>query len=66
MRDVDLKLFYNQVTFSDQSNGFLINVPSNVFLYANTFHTVSAAVDFIESKIDQQMFRLRPLAGFAI
>jgi len=47
MKNYDLKFQYDQVTLSDQSNGFLANVPTNVLLYGDTFYAVSAVVDFV-------------------
>ena len=47
MRNTDLKLQYDQVKLSDNSNGFLANVPAGVTLYGAKFHVISAAVDFI-------------------
>ena len=47
MKNTDLKLQYDQVKLSDNSNGFLANVPTNVNLYGTTFHVISAVVDFV-------------------
>jgi Gram-negative porin len=47
MKDTDFKFQYDQVKLSDNSNGFLANVPANVSLYGATFHVISAVVDFI-------------------
>jgi hypothetical protein len=47
MRNTDLKLQYDQVKLSDNSNGFLANVPAGVTLYGAKFHVISAVVDFI-------------------
>jgi Gram-negative porin len=47
MKNTDLKLQYDQVKLSDNSNGFLANVPANVSLYGAKFHVISAVVDFI-------------------
>jgi Gram-negative porin len=47
MKNTDLKLQYDQVKLSDNSNGFLANVPRNVILYGTTFHVISAVVDFV-------------------
>ncbi|MGA7748951.1 MAG: porin [Gallionella sp.] len=47
MKDTDIKFQYDQVKLSDDSNGFLANVPPNVTLYGQTFHVISAVVDFI-------------------
>jgi predicted porin len=47
MKNTDFKLQYDQVKLSDNSNGFLANVPANVSLYGAKFHVLSAVVDFI-------------------
>jgi hypothetical protein len=47
MKDTDVKFQYDQVKLSDNSNGFLANVPANVTLYGQTFHVISAVVDFV-------------------
>jgi hypothetical protein len=47
MRNTDLKLQYDQVRLSDNSNGFLVNVPANVNLYGTRFHVISAVADFV-------------------
>jgi hypothetical protein len=47
MKNTDLKFQYDQVKLSDNSNGFLANVPANVILYGQTFHVITAVVDFI-------------------
>ena len=47
MKNADLKLQYDQVKLSNDSNGFLANVPSNVTLYGAKFHVFSAVVDFV-------------------
>lgn len=47
MKNTDFKLQYDQVKLSDNSNGFLANVPANVSLYGAKFHVISAVVDFI-------------------
>ena len=47
MRNFDFKVQYDRVTLSDNSNGYLINVPTNVILYGTTFHVISAVVDFV-------------------
>jgi len=47
MRNFDFKVQYDRVTLSDNSNGYLINVPTNVVLYGSTFHVISAIVDFV-------------------
>lgn len=46
-RDTAFKLQFDQVTLSDNSNGYLANVPDNVFLYGSSFHVISAVVDFV-------------------
>ena len=47
MKNTDLKLQYDQVKLSDNSNGLLANVPTNVILYGTTFHVISVVVDFV-------------------
>jgi hypothetical protein len=47
MRNTDLKFQYDQVTLSDNSNGFLANVPAGVDLSGQSFHVISAVVDFV-------------------
>lgn len=47
MRNYDFKIQYDQVKLSDNSNGFLRNVPPNVILYGTKFHVISAVVDFV-------------------
>jgi len=47
MRNTDFKLQYDQVKLSDNSNGFLANVPANVILYGERFHVISAVFDFV-------------------
>lgn len=47
MRNTDFKLQYDQVKLSDNSNGFLANVPANVTLHGAKFHVISAVVDFV-------------------
>jgi hypothetical protein len=47
MKDTDFKFQYDQVKLSDNSNGFLANVPAGVTLYGETFHVIAAVVDFI-------------------
>jgi len=47
MRNFDFKVQYDRVTLSDNSNGYLANVPANVTLYGTTFHVISAVVDFV-------------------
>jgi hypothetical protein len=46
-KDTDLKFQLDQVKLSDNSNGFLANVPANVTLYGSKFYVISAVVDFI-------------------
>jgi hypothetical protein len=46
-RNYDFKIQYDQVTLSDNSNGYLINVPPGVILYGSKFHVISAVVDFV-------------------
>ena len=47
MRNTDLKFQYDRVTLSDNSNGFLANVPPGVDLSGQSFHLISAVVDFV-------------------
>ncbi|MGC2165781.1 MAG: hypothetical protein WA632_07185 [Gallionella sp.] len=47
MRNSDVKVQYDQVTLSNDSNGFLSNVPGNVSLQGSRFHVVSVATDFL-------------------
>lgn len=47
MKNTDLKLQYDQVKLSDNSNGFLANVPEDVNLYGTSFHVISAVADFV-------------------
>jgi predicted porin len=47
MRNFDFKIQYDQVKLSDNSNGYLINVPTGVILYGSKFHVISAVVDFV-------------------
>ena len=47
MRHTDFKVQYDQVRLSDESNGYLGNVPSGVTLYGQKFHVISAVLDFI-------------------
>jgi hypothetical protein len=46
-RNWDFKIQYDQVKLSDNSNGYLINVPTGVTLYGSNFHVISAVVDFV-------------------
>jgi hypothetical protein len=47
MKDTDFKLQLDQVKLSDNSNGFLANVPAGADLSGQTFHVISAVVDFV-------------------
>ncbi len=47
MKKADLKLQYDRVKLSADSNGHLINVPAGTILYGGTFHVFSVTVDFI-------------------
>jgi hypothetical protein len=47
MRNTDFKFQYDQVRLSDTSNGYLANVPTGVDLSGQTFHVISAVVDFV-------------------
>jgi hypothetical protein len=47
VKNVDLKLQYDRVKLSDNSNGYLVNLPVNTILYGTNFHVISAVVDFI-------------------
>ena len=47
MRNYDFKIQYDLVKLSDNSNGYLINVPTGVTLYGSRFHVISAVVDFV-------------------
>lgn len=47
MKNTDFKFQYDMVQLSDNSNGFLANVPSGVTLYGSKFHVISAVVDFV-------------------
>jgi opacity protein-like surface antigen len=47
MRNWDFKIQYDQVKLSDNSNGYLINVPTGVTLYGSKFHVISVVVDFV-------------------
>jgi hypothetical protein len=46
-KNFDLKLQYDSITLSDNSNGFLVNVSPNQNLYGSTFNLFSAVVDFL-------------------
>ena len=43
----DIKAQFDQVTLSNNSNGYLINVPANTTLYGSTVNLLSAVVDFV-------------------
>lgn len=45
--DTDLKFQLDQVKLSNNSNGFLANVPANVNVYGSKFYVISVVVDFI-------------------
>ena len=47
MKNFDFKAQYDRITVSDNSNGYLINVPANLILYGTTFHVINAVVDFV-------------------
>ena len=47
MRNYDLKIQYDQVRLSNNSNGYLVNVQPGVNLYGSKFHVISAVVDFV-------------------
>jgi len=47
MRNIDCKFQYDQVRLSNNSNGYLVNVPAGVTLYGSRFYVVSAVVDFL-------------------
>lgn len=47
MKKVDLKLQYDRIKLSDNSNGYLANLPVNTVLYGTSFHVISAVVDFL-------------------
>jgi hypothetical protein len=47
MRNYDFKVQVDRVTLSDNSNGYLINVPPGVTLYGSKFYVISAVVDFV-------------------
>lgn len=47
MKDFDLKVQYDRVRLSADSNGHLANVPAGTILYGSTFHVLSMTVDFI-------------------
>lgn len=47
IKNTDIKIQYDQVKLSANSNGFLANVPVGANLSGQTFHVISMAVDFI-------------------
>ncbi len=47
MNNADLKIQYDQVKLSNDSNGFLVNVPAGVNLYGSKFHVITAVTDFV-------------------
>ena len=47
MKNTDFKLQYDQMRLSDNSNGYLANVPAGVILYGTKFHVISAVLDFV-------------------
>lgn len=47
MKNFDLKVQYDRVRLSADSNGHLANVPAGTILYGSTFHVLSMTVDFI-------------------
>lgn len=47
MKNTDFKLQYDQVRLSNNSNGYLVNLPANTILYGSRFHVISAVVDFV-------------------
>ena len=46
-RKSDVTLQYDQVKLSNDSNGYLANVPTGVILYGTKFHVISATFDFL-------------------
>lgn len=46
-KNADLKLQFDLVSLSDNSNGYLANVPANVQLNGSQFHVISIISDFI-------------------
>lgn len=46
-KNADIKLQYDRVRLSADSNGNLINVPAGTILYGGTFHVISTTLDFI-------------------
>jgi predicted porin len=47
MKHADFKLQYDQVKLSDNSNGYVANLPVNTVLFGSSFHVISAVVDFV-------------------
>lgn len=47
MRNTDLKVQYDQIRLSNDSNGNLINVPAGVKLYGSRFHVFSLSADVV-------------------
>jgi hypothetical protein len=47
IKHADFKLQYDLIKLSDNSNGYLANLPVNTVLYGTSFHVVSAVVDFV-------------------
>ncbi len=47
MKNTDFKLQYDQVRPSNNSNGYLVNLPANTILYGSRFHVISAVIDFV-------------------
>jgi len=47
MKHADFKFQYDRIKLSDNSNGYLANLPVNTVLYGTSFHVVSAVVDFV-------------------
>lgn len=47
MKNTDVKIQYDQVRLSADSNGYLANVPTGVNLHGTRFHVISAVLDFM-------------------
>ena len=47
MKKADFKLQYDQIHLSDNSNGYLANVPAGFTLYGTRFHVISTVLDFV-------------------
>jgi hypothetical protein len=47
MKHADFKLQYDQVKLSDNSNGYVANLPVNTVLFGSSFHVISVVVDFV-------------------